>query len=374
MISEWRFWLPLAFFVSAGCSTWRAHADLKAPQPAAASAEAASGAWQDLQYFVQPPAPPPEWQTKRPTPQAIADWELTKLRYAEVAADLAKKFYLAYSGDQHAAEARDIEYRMLETAVELGDTDRVERLAALDRIRLADPHLAKDERFALMIQIMARKKILTEKARGTEAAMVELESGVRDLQRLFPESTEIYPMLMTVAAQTEDPQKARCLAEEIISGPADPDLKASARTLLHWLDRLGKPLNLSFTAVDGRKVDLKTMRGKVVMVYFWASWCSYCTEGLPVVKAAYENLHDRGFEIVGVNYDASAGNLAKFLADNKILWPQYNDGKGRNGVFAKEFEVFEIPTLWLVDKRGCLRETDVREGLAKKVELLLAEK
>src|SRR5580693_10380676 len=52
MISEWRIWLPLAFFVSAGCSTWRAHADLKAPQPAAAYAEAASGAWQDLQYFV----------------------------------------------------------------------------------------------------------------------------------------------------------------------------------------------------------------------------------------------------------------------------------------------------------------------------------
>ncbi len=241
-MGEWRILLPLAFFVSAGCLTSPVHADPKSPQPAAAQTGEASDAWQDLQYFVRPPSPPEEWQTKRPTPQAIADWEHTKLHYAEVAADLAKKFYLTYPGDPHVAEARDIEYRLLETAVELGDTDRAERLAALDQIRLADPHLAKDERFALMIQIMARKKILTEKARGTQAAMVELESGVRELQKLFPESTEIYPVLMTVAAQTQDPQKARCLAEEIFAGPADPDLKVSAQTLLHWLDRLGKTL------------------------------------------------------------------------------------------------------------------------------------
>jgi peroxiredoxin len=203
--------------------------------------------------------------------------------------------------------------------------------------------------------------------------MAELEAGAREMLHTFPNSPGVYQFLMTVAARTQDPSKAERLAQEIVSAPAYPDTKESATILLHWLSRLHRPLELRFTTIDGRNVDLNTLRGKVVLVQFWASWCAYCTDELPLIRAAYDQYHERGFEIVGISYDTTREELTRFLSERQIPWPQYNDGLGRAGPIAKQLEVFEIPTLWLVDKKGLLREIDVREGLADKVEKLLAE-
>jgi hypothetical protein len=62
---------------------------------------------------------------------------------------------------------------------------------------------------------------------------------------------------------------------------------------------VGKPVDISFTAVDGSKVDLKEMKGKVVLVDFWASWCGPCVAEVPSLKKAYDAYHAKGFEIVG---------------------------------------------------------------------------
>ena len=69
--------------------------------------------------------------------------------------------------------------------------------------------------------------------------------------------------------------------------------------------KIGQPVDLKFTAADGRKVNLAQLRGKVVLLYFCASWCPPCVHEFPKVKAVYEKLHPHGFEILGISLDQS---------------------------------------------------------------------
>jgi hypothetical protein len=66
--------------------------------------------------------------------------------------------------------------------------------------------------------------------------------------------------------------------------------------------------------------------------------------------------------------------LEKFVAKQKMTWPQYFDGKMWQNKFGQEYGINSIPAMWLVDKKGKLRDMNARPGLAEKVEKLLAEK
>lgn len=134
-----------------------------------------------------------------------------------------------------------------------------------------------------------------------------------------------------------------------------------------------KPLDLKFTAVDGREVDLSKMQGKVVLIDFWATWCGPCVAELPNVLKAYKELHPKGFEIIGISLDSDKAKLESFVKERGMEWPQFFDGQGWKNEISSKYGINSIPAMWLVNKKGMVVSTNARGGLEEKVGKLLAE-
>ena len=315
--------------------------------------------------------PPAEWQGKRPTQEQMEAFRAQQGVLAGQGADKVKDFYTHFPDHPKAADAHKKEYEMLRFAVYLGNTNKLAALTALEQERLKDPNLSEDQRLEMRVQAIQRDVSIKQRE-GEEAMIAAQEKGGRELLRDFPKRGEGYQILMEVAEES-GPEKGAVLAREIAESEASSEIKTAAKGLLKKLDSIGKPVPIKFKAVDGREVDLAKLTGKVVLIDFWATWCGPCVAELPNVKKTYDSLHPEGFEIVGISFDADQESLEKFVAQKEMAWPQYFDGKRWQNKFGQEFGINSIPAMWLVDKKGNLRDMKGRAGLEEKVEKLLAE-
>lgn len=153
----------------------------------------------------------------------------------------------------------------------------------------------------------------------------------------------------------------------------NPRLEASVKTRKTQAELKTKPFDLKFTATDGTEVDFAKLRGKVVLIDFWATWCGPCVAEVPNVVATYNKLHDKGFEIVGISLDSEKDKLDAFVKKNAMTWHQFFDGKGWKNEISTKFGINSIPAMWLVDKKGMVISTNAREDLEGKVAKALAE-
>ena len=137
---------------------------------------------------------------------------------------------------------------------------------------------------------------------------------------------------------------------------------------------VGSPApEIELTDVDGKPRKLSSLKGKVVLIDFWASWCGPCRKENPNVVAMYSKYKDKGFEVFSVSLDKDRESWVKAIAKDNLSWPNHvSDLKYWKSAGAVAYGVTAIPFTVLVDKNGRIVAKKLRgEELENKVGELL---
>jgi len=125
---------------------------------------------------------------------------------------------------------------------------------------------------------------------------------------------------------------------------------------------------------EGKSIKLSELRGKVVLVDFWASWCGPCRKENPNVVKMYNRFKDKGFEILGVSLDKSKGPWLKAIAKDKLSWYHVSDLRGWKNEVAQLYSVTSVPATVLLDQEGRIVARNLRgPQLEAKVAEILGE-
>lgn len=133
----------------------------------------------------------------------------------------------------------------------------------------------------------------------------------------------------------------------------------------------GMAPNFKLTTPEGKELSLYDLRGHIVLLDFWASWCGPCLAEVPNLKAIYEKYHAKGLEILGVSLDEKEAAWKGAIERKGLTWRHVSSLKGWKCPVAGRFKVTGIPRMYIIDAQGKIIAQDLRgEKLAKKMDEL----
>ena len=246
--------------------------------------------------------------------------------------------------------------------------DSALRLLA-EALKTAPEERRADLAFAQIALGMRHIAVPTDRDRDT------LVEQMNAFQTGYPNDRRVAPLIAEVATLfDEQPRRKQALLNQALAAARTPELRARIDDDLRRLALLGHPIEVKGTTASGAEVDLARFRGRVMLVYFFASWSAPSIAGIEEVEYLRKTFAKESVEAIGISLDPTAEALAVTLKARNVTWPVIFDGKGWKSPLVRSLSLNALPTLWIVDRQGCLRTLNAKTESEALVRELLKEK
>ncbi|HTL31070.1 MAG TPA: TlpA disulfide reductase family protein [Tepidisphaeraceae bacterium] len=304
----------------------------------------------------------PEFDKTRRSDQAyITQFMDSVQRWGKEKADLQAQFLAQYPNDKEADAVREDRWR---TMVGTRQQDKVEAEA---NARLKEPGHEKD---AAALYILAALSMDND---DPAKSMPRIEKFIA----AHPKDPRGAELLFFSASRPGAPNHDE-LIERVIKDYPDSDVGRMALGAKRAANAVGQPFELEFNDVaTGKHISTQSLKGKPIVVDFWATWCGPCVAEMPHMKELYAKYKDQ-VAFIGVSLDQPEKDggltaLKDFIKQNEIPWPQYYQGDSWGGKFSASWGIQSVPTVFLVGADGKIVTTNARGGVEHLLDGLLAQ-
>jgi thiol-disulfide isomerase/thioredoxin len=267
---------------------------------------------------------------------------------------------------------------MVSAAVQSGEyPGGVERLESLfEKLNRSgqDEELVPYVRFRQLMADYGRKiqTASTEEFVKIHTAWLKQLEGYADKYPNSPDAAEAMLQLAIAQEYAGEEKEAKKWYGRVADKFPRSAAGRKAAGALTRLESIGKAISLQGESPSGGVVDLAAFRGKVVLIQYWATWCEPCKADMAALKELLAKYGPAGFNIICINLDSRRQDMAAYLAERRIRWPQIYEEGGLDSRPANELGILTLPTMILVDQQGKVvnRNVDVA-ALERELERLL---
>ncbi len=234
----------------------------------------------------------------------------------------------------------------------------------IDRLRAFQEQLAKGSSEKDLVAYVRFRTMTAEYAQAIQAPGADFakvqEAWLLGLEKFvgeFPKTPDGAEAMLQLGIAQEfagQEEKAKKWYDQILTNyPGTVHAKKATGSIAR-LNSVGKPLALKGKMVDGKEFDVSQLRGKVVLVQYFAAWCEPAKADMAQLKDLQAKYAKEGFAVVSVSLDSETKILADYLAQEKgrLAWPVLFEQGGLESRYALEMGIHTLPTMILLDAKG----------------------
>ena len=188
--------------------------------------------------------------------------------------------------------------------------------------------------------------------------------SLTDFVDRFPRTDEAAQAMLQLALSKEFEDKEREALgyyKSVAKDFARTDAGEKAAGAVRRLESVGRAIELEGMTIDGKAFKLSALRGRPIIIHYWATWCEPCKQDMKLLRRLQAAYQKAGLTLVGVNVDVTRSQAVGFLKETSLPWTQlFDEGGLEASRLAKAFGVQTLPTMMLIDKSGKVVRHNVR--------------